>query len=269
MPSPIPDALSGPLPIAPWQLGMALGFMLLAQGVSSILKLGLTKDMAVGSVRCIAQLLLMGYALTFLFNLDSMWVMVAVFVGMIIVAAHTVRGRVQEKRIPVFQPIVWSMLLSYLGVTMVVTGLVVRADPWWTPQYFIPLGGMVIGNSMSTVAIAVDRFLSDMKTKRDLVEMRLLHGADAREATQDIMRDAVKAGMIPPINSLMAVGLVSLPGMMSGQILSGVDPLLAVRYQMIIMLMLVASAAITTMVSILWVQRRVFGPGLAPVLDHH
>lgn len=249
-----------------WQLAMALGFMLLAQGVSSVMRLGLGRELGIGTVRCIAQLLFMGYALMVLFSIDSMWVMLAVFTIMILVAAHTVRGRVKERRIPLALPISVSMFLSYLVVTMLVTGAVVQADPWWTPQYFIPLGGMVIGNSMSTVSIAVDRFLSDMQAKRALVEMRLLHGATANEATQDILRDAIKAGMIPPINSLMATGLVSLPGMMSGQILSGVDPALAVRYQIIIMLMLVASAAFTTMGAVLWIRRRVFGPGLAPIL---
>jgi putative ABC transport system permease protein len=154
-----------------------------------------------------------------------------------------------------------SMLISYTLVSMLVTGVIVGAKPWWTPQYFIPLAGMIVGNSMTAISIALECLFSDLKARRAEVEMELALGADYREASQDILRGAIKAAMIPSINSLMAVGLVSLPGMMTGQILSGTDPLIAIRYQIVVMLMLVASTAIGTVIVTGLVRRRCFSAG--------
>jgi putative ABC transport system permease protein len=160
------------------------------------------------------------------------------------------------------------MLISYFAVSVTVTGVVVGADPWWSPQYFIPLAGMIIGNSMSALAIGLDRLFSDLAAKRDIVEMKLAHGATYVEASESIVRDAIKAGMIPSINSMMGVGIVFLPGMMTGQILAGADPITAIEYQIVVMLMLVASAAIGTVVVVLLARRRCFTAGQAPVLRH-
>lgn len=120
---------------------------------------------------------------------------------------------------------------------------------------------MVIGNSMSALAISLERLFSQMRQERDLIEMKLSLGADYREASNEIFRTAVKAGMIPSINAMMGVGLVFLPGMMSGQILAGADPLLAIRYQIVVMFMLVGSTAISSIVVMLVIRRRCFGSG--------
>jgi putative ABC transport system permease protein len=120
---------------------------------------------------------------------------------------------------------------------------------------------MIIGNSMNALAISLERLFSDLRVKKDAVEMMLTLGADFREASQDIMRDAIRAGMIPSINSLMGVGLVFLPGMMTGQILAGADPLTAIRYQIVVMLMLVASNCLGSIVVVLLTRKRCFGKG--------
>jgi len=151
------------------------------------------------------------------------------------------------------------MLVSYFAVSIMVTGVIVEARPWWQPQYFIPLSGMVVGNSMSALSIALERLFSDLRKKRDQVEMKLCLGADCREASADIVSDALRAGMMPSINSMMGVGLVFIPGMMTGQILAGADPLTAIRYQIVVMLMLVASAGMSTMIVVLLVRKKCFG----------
>ena len=121
---------------------------------------------------------------------------------------------------------------------------------------------MLAGNAMNTIALALDRFFADLRLKRDEVELRLLIGATPAEACADVFKDALRAGMIPAINSLMGVGLVSLPGMMTGQILAGAAPQEAVRYQVVVMLMLVATTALVSFLALLQIRRRCFGQAM-------
>ncbi|MEI8032490.1 MAG: iron export ABC transporter permease subunit FetB [Chlorobiaceae bacterium] len=247
--------------ISSGQLLLALVFILAAQASSFIYQLGLNRDIIVGTVRTFAQLFLMGYVLTWIFRSTTVWIVVGVFAVMVVSAVFIVRGRVGEKQIPYIIPTFLTMLISYFATALFVSGMIVGTTPWWEPRYFIPLGGMVIGNSMSGLAIALERLFRDMRQGREMVEMKLTLGADYREASNDIFRNAVNAGMIPSINAMMGVGLVFIPGMMSGQILAGADPLIAIRYQIVVMLMLVGSTAITSVVVMLIVRRRCFGSG--------
>ena len=246
--------------IGPWQMVLALLFILAAGVVSIRHALGLGRDLLVGSVRLFVQLFLMGYVLRFVFDLNAAWTVLLVFAFMVFFAARIIRNRVKEKRISFFWPVFASMILSYTTVTIVVVSVVVRADPWWTPRYFIPIGGMVIGNSMNAIAIALERLVSELKKRRAEVEMMLSLGANYKEASRDMVKEAMRAGMIPSINSLMAVGIVFLPGMMTGQILAGADPLLAIRYQIVVMAMLVGSAALGSLIVVLLVRGLCFGP---------
>ncbi|MCJ2166042.1 MULTISPECIES: iron export ABC transporter permease subunit FetB [unclassified Pseudodesulfovibrio] len=247
--------------IGPFQLVLCLGFVLLAGITSMINKLGLGRDLLVGTVRTFAQLFLMGYVLKFVFELKLIWLVLLMFLFMVAAAVHTIRGRVKERSVPFVIPTFLSMIITYTLVSMMVTGVIVGAKPWWTPQYFIPLAGMIVGNSMTAISICLERLFSDLKSRRGEVEMKLALGADFREASQDILGNAVRAGMIPSINSLMAVGLVSLPGMMTGQILSGTDPLIAIRYQIVVMLMLVASTSLGALIVTNLVRKRCFSKG--------
>jgi putative ABC transport system permease protein len=244
--------------IGPLQLALCLGFVCLAGATSFYHKLDLGRDLFVGTIRTFAQLFLMGYVLKFIFDAHYSWLVILIYSGMVAAAAHIIKGRVKERSIPFVKPMYVTMLLTYTLVSFLVTGVIIGAEPWWTPQYFIPMGGMIIGNSMTAIAIALDRLFSDLKSRRAEVEMKLALGADYREASQEILRDAVKAGMIPSINSLMAVGLVSLPGMMTGQILAGADPLIAIRYQIVVMLMIVAATSIGSLLITGLVRRKCF-----------
>ncbi len=244
--------------IGPWQLVACMSFVLVAAGASLRFRLRLERDLLWGSVRTFAQLFLVGYVLQFVFRLNDPWVIVGVYVWMIFWAAYTIRGRVDEKSVSVFAPTFVSMVVSYMVVAVFVTGAIVRVEPWYTPQYFIPLGGMIVGNSMNAIAIALERMFADLRKQREQIEVAFCLGATYPEATSDILRDAIKAGMIPSINALMTVGLVSLPGMMTGQILAGADPTSAIRYQILVMLMLVASTALGSVIVVHIVRRRCF-----------
>ncbi len=246
--------------ISPLGLAATLAFVLLG-GISSLaLRLDLQRDLLWGTARTVAQLFLMGYVLRHVFRLSSPWPVLALYATMVAFAARIVAGRVRRRDVPFLGSAALAMLVGDLAVTLTVTAAVVQVNPWWEPRYFIPLGGMVAGNTMNAVAVALDRLLGDLRQRRDLVEMYLSLGASAAEASAGMVRDAVRAGMIPSISSMMGVGIVFLPGMMTGQIVAGADPLVAVKYQIVVMLMLVAAAALSSILAVLLVRRRCFSP---------
>ena len=243
------------------QLAFGLTFILIAGVASMYHALHLERDLLVGTIRTFAQLFLLGFILKFIFDLQNALVVLAIFGFMIFFAAWEVRNRVKEKQVAFFWPVFISMLISYILVSYLVTAVMVNVKPWWKPQYFIPLAGMVIGNSMNAMAIALERLLGELRKRRLEVEARLCLGADYKEASQDMFRNAMRAGMIPSINSMMGVGIVFIPGMMTGQILAGADPLQAIRYQIIVMVMLVGSTAMGTLLVVYLVRKLCFGPG--------
>jgi len=239
-------------------LAVSLLFILLAGASSFALKLGLGKDLLWGAARTIAQLYLMGFILKHIFTIQQWYLVLAVFTAMIVFAAYVAKGRVKNPGVGIYLPTLTSMLLSYIVVTVIVTSVIVKAQPWHNPVYFIPLGGMVIGNSISAIAIALERLLDELRGKRDEIELRLCLGATAEQASEVMLRNAVRAGMIPSITAMMGVGVVWIPGMMTGQLLAGAEPMVAVKYQIVVMIMLVGSTAIGSVLAVLFTRRRCF-----------
>ncbi|MDM8516329.1 iron export ABC transporter permease subunit FetB [Desulfobacterales bacterium HSG16] len=251
----------GALDIGSFELCIAALFVVAAGGISVWNRLQLEKDLLIGSVRCVLQLFIMGYVLRIIFDVESSWIVLGMFTIMVAFAIRIVRGNVKERQVTFVIPAFLTMLCVYIVISATVTGVIVGAQPWWRPQYFIPLAGMVAGNSMTALSLSLDRLFSDLRIKREEIEMRLCLGATAEEASREVVRDALKAGMIPSINSLTGVGLVFLPGMMTGQILAGADPMLAIRYQIVVMFMIVASTALTVVLVLRIVRGRCFGSG--------
>ena len=183
-------------------------------------------------VRMLVQLLMIGYLLTYIFASDSQWVVVAILLVMVMVASwialQTVSG--QRRRL-LYRYALVSVALGGGSVLILMTEGVLTVDPWYQPSQLIPLAGMAFANAMNSVALAAERMESEVERGVAYLEARVI---------------ALRAAMIPVINSLFAVGLVSLPGMMTGQILSGVSPLIATRYQIMVMCMIFGSAGITT-----------------------
>lgn len=247
-------------------LALSSLFLLVAAVISLRYRLGLHRDLVIGGLRCFVQLLVMGYVLQVVFSLQSALLVVGLLLVMGFFATRIAGDRVREKQVPFFWPTFFAIQITFFLVAFVVTSCIIGATPWWSPQYLIPIGGMLAGNAMNTIALALDSFFSDLKLRRDEVELRLMLGADGCEACADIFSDALRKGMIPAINSLMGVGLVALPGMMTGQILAGASPEDAVRYQVVVMLMMVTTTALASFLALYWVRRRCFGPGLALVL---
>jgi putative ABC transport system permease protein len=239
-------------------LTVAASLVLVAGLVSVALRLRLEKRLALASLRTVVQLLLVGYVLKYVFGLATL-VAVGGMAAVMIVAAS--RAAVQRSSRTFGGATLHAFLtLAIVGLvsTTAVTTLVVSVDPWYRPRYFIPLLGMVLGNGLTGISLAMDTLLESLAERRAEVEMELAHGATRWEAALPPLRDAVRRGMIPIINSMMVVGLVSLPGMMTGQILAGADPLEAVKYQVVIMFMLAGATSLGCIGMALLIYRRLF-----------
>ncbi|WP_421658209.1 ABC transporter permease [Leptothermofonsia sp. ETS-13] len=165
---------------------------------------------------------------------------------MLAIATLAARNRISRK-IPQLLPLVGGSILMGTLLTLVYTNLlVIQPQVWYEPQYVIPLAGIVLGNAMNGAALAGERLASTLNSSQLEIETHLSLGATPQQAVAQYRKDAIKAGLIPTINTMMVVGIVTLPGIMTGQLLSGVNPLLAAAYQMLIMFMLAFATLVTT-----------------------
>ena len=191
------------------------------------------------NIRMLVQLLLVGYILTFIFETDSPILVVLVIMFMISMSAFIALRPLQAKGIKPFLIILMSLGVSGIGVLLLVTQIILDLPRLFEPQYVIPLAGMVFANSMNTISLVGERFNAELIRGVDYIEARNI---------------AMGAAMIPQVNALLAVGLVALPGMMTGQILSGVDPLTAARYQIMVMCMIFSTAGLSAVIYLFFNQ---------------
>lgn len=191
------------------------------------------------NIRMLVQLLLVGYILTFIFETDSPILVVLVIMFMISMSAFIALRPLQAKGIKPFLIVLMSLGVSGIGVLLLVTQIILDLPRWFEPQYVIPLAGMVFANSMNTISLVGERFNAELIRGVDYIEARNI---------------AMGAAMIPQVNALLAVGLVALPGMMTGQILSGVDPLTAARYQIMVMCMIFSTAGLSAVIYLFFNQ---------------
>ncbi len=249
--------------LSPLDVALAAGLVFAAGLVSALFRLGLSKRLAVGALRTALQLGIAGAALELVFGMKHVILVLLLAAGMIFLAGREAIRRQAVRLSGVPGDTLLAMAVSSFVVAVIVTGVVVGAKPWWAPQFFIPLLGMILGNSLNGISLALDRFLTSCATRRREIEARLALGATAAEASRPFLRDAVRTGMTPIINAMAIVGLVSLPGMMTGQLLAGADPRDAVLYQIVVMYMLVAAVAIGSVLAVLLARRRVFTRDMA------
>ena len=236
----------------------ALGLMAAAISLSSWQRLGLTWNLAIATGRTVLQLFAVGYFMAVVFAWRNPLAVLAVLGIMLTIAAVVARNRI-SKKIDRLLPLVWGCLLTSTALTLTYTSLlVIRPETWYEPRYVIPLAGIVLGNAMNAAAIAGDRLVSALKNSRLEIETHLSLGATPDQAIGQYRREAVKAGLIPTLNSMMVVGVVTLPGIITGQLLSGVNPLDAARYQMLIMFMLAFSTLLTTILVTWSIRRQAF-----------
>lgn len=180
--------------------------------------------------RMLIQLLLIGYVLTYIFETDQPIIVLLVVLFMILMSSWIALRPLQERGIKAFMIVVVSLGLSGLAVLLLISQLIVELPRWYEPSFVVPIAGMIFANSMNTVSLAGERFSIERQRDKNYHEARKI---------------ALETAMIPQINALLAVGLVSLPGMMTGQILSGIEPLTAARYQIMVMCMIFSTAGLS------------------------
>lgn len=244
--------------LSAWQVGIAVALVLVSGVISVALQLGLERRLAVASIRTVVQLLLVGYVLHWIFAVNQWHVIVGMMVLMSLIAGLSAVRRVEHRYAGLQLDSVLSISFSSWVVTAIALGAIVQPEPWYKPQYAVPLLGMILGNTLNGISLGMDRLGQELDSRRDAVETLLALGATRWEAAKGPVQQAVRTGMVPIINSMMVVGLVSLPGMMTGQLLAGESPLDAVKYQIVIMFLIAAGSALGTVSVVLLGYRRLF-----------
>ncbi|MEA4986767.1 MAG: iron export ABC transporter permease subunit FetB [Anaerovorax sp.] len=204
------------------------------------------KEMLISSFRMTFQLILTGYVLVYIFKNPNPFITVALIFIMECFAVYTVfqkfKGKLTSK---LKQVIAMSMVIGTISCLTYFLMIVIRIYPWYDPQYFIPIAGMMIGNSMTGISLAVKSLLEGMTLQKNVVEEAMILGASPKMATRGIINKTFDAAIMPTINSMLGMGIIFLPGMMTGQILSGTSPATAVNYQIAIMLGILGAVSLT------------------------
>lgn len=241
------------------RLGWALGLMGVAVGLSAWQRLGLEWNLAIATGRTILQLLVVGYVLEIVFAFRDPVLILAIVAVMLTIATIVARNRI-SKKVPRLIPLVGGSILVSTALTLGYTNLlVIRAD-WFDPQYIIPLAGILLGNAMNAAALAGERLVSTLNASQLEIETHLSLGATPQQAIAQYRKDAIKSGLIPILNAMLVVGIVTLPGIITGQILSGVRPFDAALYQIVIMFMLAIATLLTALLVTEAIFRQFFNP---------
>jgi len=251
-------AHSGYIPISYWQLTLSVILVLITGLISALLGLGMIKSLLWGTLRAFIQLTLIGYILTYIFKLDTLLVIIPLVLLQCYIASREATRRITKAPHNPALASFFSLTASTFIVGIIVVVVIIGPHPWYKAQILIPIFGMIMGNSMNAIALSLDRLYSEVHAHVEQVEQMLAFGASPWEAIVEYLRKAVGAGMLPTINALMIVGIVSLPGMMTGQILAGMSPGLAVRYQFVVMIMMTSATAIGCLVIVGLSYQRMF-----------
>ncbi len=241
------------------QVSIAAGLIVINGAISVLLKLDLERRLLLASVCTVIQLLLVGFLLEWVFRVDRWYVVLAMMSIMTLIAGMAAIER-SEFRYPGIRlrSVAATWVSSWLMAALAL-GVIVQVRPWYTPQYAIPLLGMILGNMLNGVSLGLDRLGSELSGNRDQVDALLTLGATRWEAARPI-RHAIRTGLVPTINAMMVVGIVSLPGMMTGQLLAGTSPVQAVKYQIVIMFLIASGTAVATVSVVLLSYQRLFSP---------
>ncbi len=235
-------------------LAFLIGILLWLNGFSQV------KQFWWANIRMGLQLLLMGVWLSWVFYSDNPLWIVLVGVVMLSAAGYEITKR-QQYRFTRFRGLMIGFLsLSFTALLLLVgvLTLVIQPEPWYQAQYAIPLLGMLLGNSMTAIGLGLDTLTRNAVQMRAKIEAQLALGKTAKQSLNFIKQQSLHSAMIPVINMLVAAGIISLPGMMTGQILAGADPMEAVKYQIMIMLLIASSTGLGILIAVELASRQLF-----------
>jgi putative ABC transport system permease protein len=235
--------------LTPMDLAVAASLLLFDAVLSVVLRLNLHRQLLWAGLRMVVQLVAVGYLLRWVFAAHHPLLTVVVVVAMSAIAAREIAARPERKFKGYF-----GLSISAAGVviaTVVTVGLAlttaIRPQPWYDPRYAIPLAGIVLGSVLNAGSLTLDVLLGDARRERSSIEAQLALGVPYRAATAPLMRNAVRRGLLPIVNQMSAAGLITLPGIMTGQIIAGEDPIEAVKYQILLMFLLAGASGLTSL----------------------
>ena len=235
-----------------WLAVAIASLMVLANAaISWRLGLGLEKRVFWAAGRMVVQLSLLGLVLHQIFALSSPFYVLLLATVMTLVAGYSAVTRVEHRYNNILLSSIIAVWASSWLVTSITILMIIKPQPWHSPQVLIPILGMVLGNSLTGISLGVDRFLPELKSRRDEIEMQLALGATRWESCRDVFASASRTAMIPILNTMSVAGIVSIPGMMTGQLLAGAPPIQAVKYQIMIMFVIAAAIAIGVFIALL------------------
>ena len=238
--------MKGAVELTLWQVAAAYLFVVIVLAIVRSRGIKREKEIVLSSVRMTLQLVIAGYILVYILDNPNPFATIGIVVFMEAFAIYTVMGKFRGKLTGRLKKIIAFSMGTGAGACLIyLIFFVIWVRPWYDPQYFIPIAGMVIGNSMTGVSLAVKSLLEGMTSRRHIVEEALILGATPGEATADIINQTFDSAIMPTINSMLGMGIIFLPGMMSGQILAGAPPTTAISYQIAIMLGVLGSVALS------------------------
>jgi putative ABC transport system permease protein len=239
-----------PILLTPRDLAVASVLILFDAALSVALRLALQRQILWAALRMVVQLVAIGFVLRFVFSLDNPIATLAVVLIMVLVASREVAAR-PERRLRGFETlgIGAASVAVGTGVTAILAlTTAIRPHPWFDPRYAVPLAGIVLGSVLNASSLALDSLLGGVARERAAIETRLALGTPYREAIRPLLRTAIRRGLLPVINQMSAAGIVTLPGIMTGQVLAGLDPLEAAKYQILLMFLLSGGSGLAAVV---------------------
>ncbi len=236
----------------------SLGIIAMAIALSNWQKLGLEGQFILAAGRSLLQLLVVGSVLLVIFELNNPFAVLGILGIMLTIAARAANNRITHQKKGFFSIVLGSLLVSSLLTLSYALIIIIRPDVWYSPQYLIPLTGMILGNAMNSASLSGERLGSAIAQNPLEIETHLCLGATPKQAIASYRKEAIRIGLIPTLNQMMVVGIVSLPGMFTGQVLAGIDPLNAASYQILILFMIIFTNLLTAILVTEGVYRKSF-----------
>ncbi|RSX45164.1 ABC transporter permease [Bifidobacterium castoris] len=244
--------------ISIWGLVASVVMVLVAAGISALMRTGVAKSLIWATARSLVQLLAMGFILEYVIRQNNVWLVIGLITLMLLAAVQITMGRATGAPKGLVGIVLLSLVVTMLLMLAIVAELIVRPKPWYAPQLVIPLTGMLLGNTVSALALGLSRFFESMRERYAEVNTMLALGATKWEAAKPSMISSIRLGLLPSIAMLASSGIVTIPGMMSGQIIAGKSPVSAAKYQFVILAAVAALTLVADSIIIALIYRRCF-----------
>ncbi|MFB2645786.1 iron export ABC transporter permease subunit FetB [Raphidiopsis sp. BLCC-F218] len=243
-------------------LGFALGLMAITIGLSVWEKLGLELNLVIAGLRSFFQLVVLAYVLDFVFATDNVWVIGGFFLVMLTITSIVARNRISTK-VSFLLPLVWTTIFVSTSLILIyINFLIIQPDRWYEPRYLIPISAILLANAMNAAAVAGERLVSSIRQFPQEIETHLSLGATPQQAIGQYRRDAIRTALFPTLNQMMLMGMVTIPTFSSGQLLTGISPLEALSYQILIVFMVVLVNLLTAILITRYLYRQFFNDAM-------